>query len=460
MIVTCPHCDTHYDVEDACIPTGGRSVRCAACSGSWYVPSPVPIDMLTPLNPDGPAKITASQRHHRHFGRGGQAEITSTVTSPSMRTAQEPRIEGATALAYLQDTAPEPIEGIEEADWEQIEAEVHALSQSENAATSPFHRELEDLEKALTERGPGTDPQPSSGLMESATPQADHPDLSTAIVPHDPEAAQQAQDLHSLTKEAGLAVHKLASALTRSAALALKKINRISLPAIALPNKKKPTAEEEAPFVYTPGDDVVDSFREQRRKQERKRLTPMKVLGWVSWLVVLGGALSSVFIFRTQIMAFTPGSEKLYQALGLYEPDIYPVRIISVQHRYAISSAGPVVELRGTILHDGETPLPAPMLRAEAFDSQDILLAAWEFAPSSRQLLPSMEAPFLSRAPAPQGVSRVKLTIVPPDNTVLPLGEEDQNQFYMESMTGGWSSDQEPPPVALSDESATKPASE
>ncbi len=486
MIVTCPHCQTNYAIDDACIPTSGRSVRCAACAESWYVPSPVPIEMLTPLDPDaqsGRSRQFGKSLPHTSLAGARRRDFQTQDFQHSPR--QAPRFDGTTALAYLNDgdpvsdiyendfvseqdlsTAPEeefaPESGsdIEEADWEQIEAEVQAIRQAEErASNSPFHRELQALEDALTERGPGT----AEAEMQDGTK------TGTAIVPHDPNAARQAEELQALAQDAGSAFTTLGNVLTRSAHIAMKSIAAIKIPVIALPEiKRGQTAEkpqepeEPTPFVYTPGDDAVDNFREHTRRQARRRLTPIKALGWMAWAGVFVGMMAGAYIFRGQIMDYAPGSQRLYAALGLYQPEIYPVKIISTQHRYAMSSGGPVIELRGTIRHEGDTALAAPMLRAEAYDARNVLLAAWEFAPQSRQLLPMMETPFLSRAPAPDGVARVKLTLVPPDNMALPVSAEERQQFFMESMTGGWSGNNEPAPIALEQKPALEkePATE
>ncbi|MEL6213290.1 MAG: zinc-ribbon domain-containing protein, partial [Pseudomonadota bacterium] len=39
MIITCPRCSTRYDIEEASLGGEGRSVRCADCEASWFVPA-------------------------------------------------------------------------------------------------------------------------------------------------------------------------------------------------------------------------------------------------------------------------------------------------------------------------------------------------------------------------------------------------------------------------------------
>lgn len=38
MILTCPKCETQYFADDATIGDHGRTVKCAACGNSWFVP--------------------------------------------------------------------------------------------------------------------------------------------------------------------------------------------------------------------------------------------------------------------------------------------------------------------------------------------------------------------------------------------------------------------------------------
>ncbi|HEX3756939.1 MAG TPA: DUF3426 domain-containing protein [Rhizomicrobium sp.] len=42
MIISCPSCDTRYQVDEAKFPPRGRTVRCAKCSNSWHQPAPEP----------------------------------------------------------------------------------------------------------------------------------------------------------------------------------------------------------------------------------------------------------------------------------------------------------------------------------------------------------------------------------------------------------------------------------
>jgi len=60
MLISCPNCTTRYDVDDERFSPDGRSVRCAECDESWFVPAPEPIEELIPLSPR--AKVSNRSR--------------------------------------------------------------------------------------------------------------------------------------------------------------------------------------------------------------------------------------------------------------------------------------------------------------------------------------------------------------------------------------------------------------
>lgn len=60
MIITCPACSTRYDVPEGSIGSEGRTVRCAQCRHSWYVPGPEGSDELEPQPAEvQPAEVEA-----------------------------------------------------------------------------------------------------------------------------------------------------------------------------------------------------------------------------------------------------------------------------------------------------------------------------------------------------------------------------------------------------------------
>ena len=58
MILTCPSCETRYEINASALPPGGRTVRCAKCGNSWTEQSTevaAPVAAPAPVAPPAPA---------------------------------------------------------------------------------------------------------------------------------------------------------------------------------------------------------------------------------------------------------------------------------------------------------------------------------------------------------------------------------------------------------------------
>jgi predicted Zn finger-like uncharacterized protein len=52
MIISCPSCETRYQVDEAKFPPQGRTVRCAKCGNSWHqagAESQAPVESIAPV---------------------------------------------------------------------------------------------------------------------------------------------------------------------------------------------------------------------------------------------------------------------------------------------------------------------------------------------------------------------------------------------------------------------------
>ncbi|MEO1015011.1 MAG: zinc-ribbon domain-containing protein [Pseudomonadota bacterium] len=97
MIISCPDCATRYDVEEDRFLPNGRSVRCAECGASWFVPAPEPIEALSPsskLAPETQAPAAA-----------GSAQVAETPDERS-ETRSTPR--GGPRFAMFEDDRDGP----------------------------------------------------------------------------------------------------------------------------------------------------------------------------------------------------------------------------------------------------------------------------------------------------------------------------------------------------------------
>ena len=95
MILTCPSCATRYYADDASIGAAGRSVRCAACSQTWYVePQLVLADEATAPGLRGredEPRLTREQveRMRRAAGGGESAPLSSAAKYRALQAERQ-----------------------------------------------------------------------------------------------------------------------------------------------------------------------------------------------------------------------------------------------------------------------------------------------------------------------------------------------------------------------------------
>ncbi|MBS0470266.1 MAG: zinc-ribbon domain-containing protein [Proteobacteria bacterium] len=66
MILTCPQCETRYQVDGSKFPAAGRSVRCAKCGNVWHqlgpeAPQPDPEAEVAVQEPEPPAPVRSPE---------------------------------------------------------------------------------------------------------------------------------------------------------------------------------------------------------------------------------------------------------------------------------------------------------------------------------------------------------------------------------------------------------------
>ena len=161
--------------------------------------------------------------------------------------------------------------------------------------------------------------------------------------------------------------------------------------------------------------DLERAIRKARRRAEardKNRMTPLKALGWSAWLGAVAASLFVVFAYKDVIVARFPGAAGAYQAFGV-EAAPYGLKIETVNHRIAMSTSGPVIEISGVLVNVAAGSVRPPLLQAEAFDARGGLLSRWTFAPGADLVGRGEKALFSTRSPAPDGVAEVALSFAP-----------------------------------------------
>lgn len=74
MILTCPACQTRYDVKDGTIPAQGRQVRCAACGERWHQPPGETGDTPPDMAPVAPEPVIPGETGAEAMGEAATAD--------------------------------------------------------------------------------------------------------------------------------------------------------------------------------------------------------------------------------------------------------------------------------------------------------------------------------------------------------------------------------------------------
>lgn len=96
MIITCPNCQTKYEVADQAIGAAGRKVQCANCHQSWK--AVVPLRQQMPAKPrivagtdtDLPEAEAVSADPDRLFGTDNEAALDKAFSEEEQRAQQVP----------------------------------------------------------------------------------------------------------------------------------------------------------------------------------------------------------------------------------------------------------------------------------------------------------------------------------------------------------------------------------
>ena len=157
------------------------------------------------------------------------------------------------------------------------------------------------------------------------------------------------------------------------------------------------------------------ALRKARRRAEardKNRLTPWRAFGWTAWAAMIAGVVYLGLAYRDDIVRIAPQTAQAYAVIGV-ETNPSGLSIGEVRHRLAMSTAGPTIEITGSLRNDTGADAAAPLLQAEALGPRGELLSRWTFSASDAAVAPGASVAFVTRAPAPDGVVEVALSFAP-----------------------------------------------
>lgn len=169
--------------------------------------------------------------------------------------------------------------------------------------------------------------------------------------------------------------------------------------------------------------ELENAVRKARRRAEardKNRMTPWRAFGWSAWVAAIAGAAYAVVTYRDEIVKVAPSAADAYAVIGI-ETEPFGLKIENVRHRLAMSTGGPMIEITGALRNASIEAADAPLLQAEALGPRGELLSRWTFTPSEPTIAGDGTVTFMTRNPAPEGVSEVALSFAPAQSAVSGL---------------------------------------
>lgn len=462
MIITCPNCATRYDVDDRRFSPEGRSVRCAECDESWFVPAPQPIEDLVPLKKqqrvydEEESRERPEPKGEDRSWRDDAVEEnveeplfeaapsrSASKSSPKDRFPDEKRrrtnarAEEREGPAPKRAAEPPPLVRDKKGRFVKMSADepeiVPPSFADDNDDYRPSRRDEkrrfgkagDEREDGEAERGRGRrdwrghdksdrqDPE----RHERAGLRADRRPRGPAVVDADFEDVDASPTDYyddALSKGFGRKARE-----DRRRQTALARLEDLEPVAERIFNEEFFTALRVQPKEL---ERAIRKARRRAEAREKNRLTPLRAIGWSAWVGAVAACAFVAYSYRNNIVAMFPNAKTAYEAVGI-EANPYGLKIEGVTHRVAMSPEGPVIEILGRLRNEEKVEVAPPMLQAEALGADGKVLSRWTFAAHASKVRAGETADFSTRAPAPDGVSEVLLSFAPAQGVKVSVGD-------------------------------------
>jgi predicted Zn finger-like uncharacterized protein len=478
MIISCPSCATRYDVDDERFQPDGRSVRCAACGESWFVPAPHPVeDLMARRKPraadeadERPAKARDERSHReetrdsrrdsaddslfedkardsrprgnerdsrsdrddrddRRFGRDGDDKRREGRDD---RHDEPKERSGLWGKRDDEDDRDEPRRGWfgRGRDDKRDEDRDDARDDARNGGVRGFwrrdHKDRDD--DGLFARGHDDDRRDDDRISARRDDDEREPlrdealrfvddedrdrDRRSAVVDADFEDVGDGEP-----GERGFGRRVRAE---RRRATALARIDDLD------PVAERVFNDEFFAALRVQPKELERALRKARRRaeaREKNRMTPLRALGWSAWVGAVTATVFVVYAYRDDIVAMWPDAAGAYAVVGI-EANPFGLKIERVNHRLAMSTGGPTIEITGSLKNDGVDAVATPLMQAEALGAKGELLSRWTFKVDAMQVPSGASAEFTTRAPAPEGVAEVALSFAPEGGDGAAINEK------------------------------------
>jgi predicted Zn finger-like uncharacterized protein len=178
-----------------------------------------------------------------------------------------------------------------------------------------------------------------------------------------------------------------------------------------------PAAAPPEPAPAAPREKVEKRDRRRGPKPPREKLArnggSSLLLGWLLFLVVIGGLAAGLYFGREQVLALVPQAAPLYQMAGLMPPPAdVPLELRDVKTARRVVDGVQVVVVEGLVSNVTNEPQSIPMLRASLIDAKGDEVGSWTFAASATTLPPGGATGFETTTKNPPSEGRILIDFV------------------------------------------------
>jgi len=175
---------------------------------------------------------------------------------------------------------------------------------------------------------------------------------------------------------------------------------------------------DDLPKAVTGGDGEPRISTAAARAAAARKLARRKgAIGWLVFVVVVGGGFGALYAYRQPIVDYWPPAARLYTQLGI------PLRVLGEgleirppQVAQAEENGNRVLKVTGEIVNTTEEAKDVPPLRAVLLDAENRELQRWNFTVEQPRLLPGEIANFQTDVVDPKpGAANIRIVFTNED---------------------------------------------